>query len=64
MSFASGEGCFATRWIRLEDRRLTPVPSGRVVFENAEARGLVVVELNLSALSADSALPATRSGLA
>jgi hypothetical protein len=53
-----------TRWIRLEDRRLTPVPSGRVVIENAEARDLVVVELNLIALSADSALPATRSGLA
>jgi hypothetical protein len=62
-SFASGEGYFVTRWIRLEDRRLTPVPSGHVVSEAAEPRGRPVwVELKLNSLSADSALPATRSG--
>jgi hypothetical protein len=56
-SFASGEGCLVTWWKRLEDRRLTPVPSGRVVFETAGSKSRpVVVEFKRNSLSADSAL--------
>lgn len=42
------------RWIRLEDRRMTPVPSGHVLSGTAESRSLpVVVEFKLNSVSAD-----------
>lgn len=51
-SFASGEECFVTRQVRLEDRRLTPVPSGLVLSEAAGASGHPAgVELKLNSLS-------------
>jgi hypothetical protein len=57
-SFASGEGFFVTRYVWLEDGRLTPVPSGHVLSETSGSRGRpVLVEFKLiKTMSADSAL--------